>query len=80
MPIRAEERDASYPLIVAGGHATYNPEPMAPFIDVFVIGEAEDAIHENHLNDDGGQRDGSRNATPLLGDDRRVCMFLAFTM
>lgn len=44
MPIRAEERDESYPLIVAGGHATYNPEPMAPFIDVFVIGEAEDAI------------------------------------
>lgn len=44
MPIRAAERDASYPLIVAGGHATYNPEPMAPFIDVFVIGEAEDAI------------------------------------
>lgn len=44
MPIRSEDRDASYPLIVAGGHATYNPEPMAPFIDVFVIGEAEDAI------------------------------------
>ncbi|MFT5197129.1 MAG: radical SAM family uncharacterized protein, partial [Candidatus Promineifilaceae bacterium] len=44
MPVRSEDRDASYPLIVAGGHATYNPEPMAPFIDVFVIGEAEDAI------------------------------------
>ncbi len=46
MPIRAEERDASYPLIVAGGHACYNPEPMAPFIDVFVIGEAEGAMME----------------------------------
>jgi len=44
MPIRAEERDASYPLVVAGGHACYNPEPMAPFIDVFVIGEGEEAI------------------------------------
>ncbi len=44
MPIRAEERDASYPLIIAGGHACYNPEPMAPFIDVFVIGEGEEAI------------------------------------
>lgn len=42
MPIRSEERDASYPLVIAGGHACYNPEPMAPFIDVFVIGEAED--------------------------------------
>lgn len=46
MPIRAEERDASYPLVVAGGHACYNPEPMAPFVDVFVIGEAEGATME----------------------------------
>lgn len=44
MPVRAEERDASYPLVIAGGHACYNPEPMAPFIDVFVIGEGEEAI------------------------------------
>jgi radical SAM family uncharacterized protein len=44
MPVRAEERDESYPLVIAGGHACYNPEPMAPFIDVFVIGEGEEAI------------------------------------
>ncbi|MCB8943159.1 MAG: TIGR03960 family B12-binding radical SAM protein [Ardenticatenaceae bacterium] len=44
MPIRAAERDASYPLVIAGGHACYNPEPMSPFIDVFVIGEGEEAI------------------------------------
>ncbi|MCB8922850.1 MAG: TIGR03960 family B12-binding radical SAM protein [Ardenticatenaceae bacterium] len=46
MPVRSEDRDASYPLVVAGGHACYNPEPMAPFIDVFVIGEGEAAILE----------------------------------
>jgi len=44
MPIRSEDRDASYPLVVSGGHACYNPEPMTPFIDVFVIGEGEEAI------------------------------------
>ncbi|PID87049.1 MAG: B12-binding domain-containing radical SAM protein [Chloroflexi bacterium] len=44
MPIHSVERDNSYPLIIAGGHACYNPEPMAPFIDVFVIGEGEEAI------------------------------------
>jgi radical SAM family uncharacterized protein len=44
MPMRSAERDASYPLVIAGGHACYNPEPMAPFIDVFVIGEGEEAI------------------------------------
>ena len=46
MPVRAADRDASYPLVIAGGHACYNPEPMAPFIDVFVIGEGEVAIME----------------------------------
>ncbi len=44
MPVRAIDRDASYPLVIAGGHSCYNPEPMAPFIDVFVIGEGEEAI------------------------------------
>ncbi len=44
MPVRSTERDASYPLIIAGGHACYNPEPMAPFVDVFVVGEGEEVI------------------------------------
>jgi radical SAM superfamily enzyme YgiQ (UPF0313 family) len=33
-------------LIIAGGHATFNPEPMHAFIDAFVIGEGEEVIHE----------------------------------
>lgn len=44
MPVRSLDRDETYPLVIAGGHACYNPEPMAPFIDVFVIGEGEEAI------------------------------------
>lgn len=44
MPVRAEERDESYPVVIAGGHACYNPEPMADFIDAFVIGEGEEVI------------------------------------
>ena len=46
LPIRSIERDNQYPLVVAGGHACFNPEPMAPFIDVFVIGEGEEIILE----------------------------------
>ena len=46
MPVRSADRDASYPLVAAGGHACYNPEPMAPFIDVFVIGEGEEVLLE----------------------------------
>jgi radical SAM family uncharacterized protein len=46
MPVRSLDRDASYPLVIAGGHACYNPEPMADFIDAFVIGEGEEILLE----------------------------------
>jgi radical SAM family uncharacterized protein len=46
MPVRSRDRDESYPLVIAGGHACYNPEPMADFIDAFVIGEGEEIIVE----------------------------------
>jgi len=46
IPLRAAERNDSHPLVIAGGHACFNPEPMADFIDAFVIGEGEEVIHE----------------------------------
>jgi radical SAM family uncharacterized protein len=46
IPLRSAQRDDSHPLIIAGGHAAYNPEPMAPFIDVFVIGDGEFIIEK----------------------------------
>ena len=46
IPLFSSQRDASHPLIIAGGHATYNPEPMHAFIDAFVIGEGEEAIND----------------------------------
>lgn len=46
IPVLNSERNERHPLIIAGGHATYNPEPMAKFIDAFVIGEGEEVIHE----------------------------------
>jgi radical SAM family uncharacterized protein len=52
IPVRSLDRDARkldgnhWPIIFAGGHCTFNPEPMAPFIDVFVIGEAESVLPE----------------------------------
>lgn len=46
IPQLVKQRQKSQPLIIAGGHSTYNPEPMHAFIDAFVIGEGEDVIHE----------------------------------
>lgn len=44
IPLFSTNRNESDPLVIAGGHATFNPEPMAPFIDAFVIGEGEEAF------------------------------------
>ncbi|NTU64351.1 MAG: B12-binding domain-containing radical SAM protein, partial [Chloroflexi bacterium] len=46
VPVRAADRDATHPIVLAGGHATYNPDPMADFIDAFAIGEGEEVIVE----------------------------------
>jgi radical SAM family uncharacterized protein len=46
MPLLSVDRDESYPLVCAGGNAVFNPEPMADFIDFFVMGEGEDVIIE----------------------------------
>lgn len=46
IPLKSSERFDTQPFIIAGGHAAYNPEPMAEFIDAFVIGEGEEIIHE----------------------------------
>ena len=46
IPIRSQERDETYPVLIAGGHSTMNPEPMYAFIDAFVIGEGEEVIHD----------------------------------
>jgi radical SAM family uncharacterized protein len=46
LPLFSAERNELHPLVIAGGHAVYNPEPMHAFIDAFVIGEGEEVIHE----------------------------------
>ncbi len=46
IPLFSTERDDTHPLVIAGGHACYNPEPMHAFIDAFVVGEGEDVIQE----------------------------------
>ncbi len=46
LPVLAEERGDDHPLVIAGGHAAFNPEPMSAFVDAFAIGEGEEVIHE----------------------------------
>ncbi len=46
IPLRSENRESLLPLVVAGGSAAVNAEPMAPFIDLFFIGEGEEMDNE----------------------------------
>jgi len=46
LPLESCLRNQEYPLVIAGGPATLNPEPMHEFFDLFIIGEAEEAIVE----------------------------------
>ena len=47
LPLAATDRGSPHPLVVAGGVACWlNPEPIAPFIDVFLLGEAEAFIED----------------------------------
>jgi radical SAM superfamily enzyme YgiQ (UPF0313 family) len=47
IPLRVSDRNASHPIIILGGAcAFFNPEPIADFMDISFIGEAEEMIHE----------------------------------
>ncbi|MFN8490071.1 MAG: TIGR03960 family B12-binding radical SAM protein [Caldilineaceae bacterium] len=46
IPLRATDRTAEHPLVIAGGSGCYNPEPMSAFFDAMVIGEGEEVIFE----------------------------------
>jgi radical SAM family uncharacterized protein len=44
IPLRAADRDTTHPVVVAGGHAAFNPEPIADFVDAAVLGDGEQAV------------------------------------
>ncbi len=46
LPVHASDRGPGDALVVAGGHCAFNPEPLADFIDAFVLGDGEEAAGE----------------------------------
>ena len=66
IPVRSLDRDETHPIIIAGGHATMNPEPVAAFIDAFAIGEGEEVIQDIINVVQASKRDGISRAAMLL--------------
>ncbi|HZU80722.1 MAG TPA: TIGR03960 family B12-binding radical SAM protein [Acidimicrobiales bacterium] len=46
LPVRAGERRDGQPFVLAGGHCAFNPEPLADFVDAFVLGDGEEVVGE----------------------------------
>jgi len=44
IPLHAVDRDDSHPIVVAGGHSAFNPEPVAAFVDAAVLGDGEEIV------------------------------------
>ena len=44
IPLSAADRGDAHPVVLAGGHASFNPEPVADFLDAVVIGDGEEAV------------------------------------
>ncbi len=61
IPLLREERTEDAPIVVAGGPCAFNPEPLADFIDAFMVGDGEEQIIElNRVIRDGRARGESR--------------------
>lgn len=46
LPVRAVDRGSGDALVIIGGHAAYNPEPLADFVDAVVLGDGEEVVGE----------------------------------
>ena len=44
IPLHAADRDERHPVVVGGGHAAFNPEPIADFVDVAALGDGEEVV------------------------------------
>jgi radical SAM family uncharacterized protein len=61
IPLHAADRTDDHPIVLAGGHAAFNPEPIADFVDAVVLGDGEEAVLEiTEVLRRGTQRDVGR--------------------
>jgi radical SAM family uncharacterized protein len=44
VPVRTADRGDDHPVVIAGGHCAYNPEPLADFVDAFALGDGEEVV------------------------------------
>ena len=82
IPLRSLDRTEAHPLVIAGGHACFNPEPMHAFIDAFVIGEGEEVIQEiinvvQEFNNIDGKSENQPSNLPTFQLSNRIALLRA---
>ncbi|MGD8463561.1 MAG: TIGR03960 family B12-binding radical SAM protein [Anaerolineae bacterium] len=65
LPVLAAERDERHPLVIAGGGAVFNPEPLADFVDALVLGDGEDVVLDISATIAQAKRQGDDRETVL---------------
>jgi len=72
VPLCSKDRSDNDPIVIAGGPCAFNPEPLADFIDAFVIGEAEEAILEIVKVVQGAEGRGHRAKSAILKELAKI--------
>jgi radical SAM family uncharacterized protein len=74
MPVHAKDRDDSHPLVICGGSGALNPDALADFVDLFVLGDGEetivdvtDAVREWKRRGGGGRQELLRRLQKIWG-------------
>jgi len=73
LPLLAKERKGLYPIVIGGGPCACNPEPLADFFDLFIIGEGEEVtlellkVYENCKKDKLGKSEFLEKAAGIKG-------------
>ncbi len=67
VPLHAKDRDETHPIVLAGGHAAFNPEPIADFVDAAVLGDGEQAVLEMTAVIRQAKAEGSAARRPCCG-------------
>lgn len=66
LPVRSAERTPEQALVCAGGHCAFNPEPLADFVDFFVLGDGEEVVGEITAVVQGWKASGRECRTDVL--------------
>ena len=72
IPVLAAERGNSFPLVIAGGSCSLNPEPMSDFIDLFIVGDGEEALGDLVEIFLGWKKNGAGLKKELLGELAKI--------